>query len=106
MQDGSTWPRYKQGVDLNFDGNDDLFLQPYRGDLTHALLGTLDGPDIRIDGTPAGTAAARSHLDAMSESLIPGYPGAGAGVRARISRIDIYAPPYVELNGAWTRHGW
>jgi hypothetical protein len=106
FQDGGTWPRYKQNVDLDFDGSDDLFRRPFRGgpgDLRHALLGTKEGPDISID---AASPLARTYLDSFSEALVPAYPAGGAaGVRARISRIDLYAPPYVDLNGAWTRHG-
>lgn len=106
LQDGGTWPRYKQNVDLNFDGSDDHFLRPYRdpADLRHAFLGTPKGPDVRIIAA-AGTEA-RTYLESLSEALVPAYPaGGGGGVRARISRIEIYAPPYVDLNGAWTRHG-
>ena len=92
LQDGGTWPRYKQNVDLNFDGSDDLFLRPYRGtvgDLRHSLLGIPpDGPDIRIDEN--ASAQARTYLEDLSETLVPAYPAGGAaGVRARISRIDI-----------------
>jgi hypothetical protein len=101
-QDGSTtWPRYKQNVDFDSDGADDVFERPYRGDLLHAFMGTLDGPDIVIDET--ASTAERNFLVDLSERLIPDFPG--RGLQARISKIHVYGPPYVELGGAWTRYG-
>lgn len=103
-QNGSTSaPRYKQGVDLNGDGNDDLFEKPYRGNLTHALLGTPDGPDMRIDENYSN--AAKTFLATLSERLLANFPASAAGIRARITRIDVYAPPYLDIGGAWTRYG-
>lgn len=102
-QDGSTWPRYKQGIDANGDGFDDFFDRPYRFDLRNTFLGTEDGPDVRIDAAAGG--AGRLFLDAFSDVLLGGFPDAGAGVRARILRIDVYAPPYLNIGGAWTRYG-
>lgn len=96
-------PRYKQGVDLNGDGNDDLFEKPYRGDLTHSLLGTPDGPDMRIDEN--FSTAAKTFLATLSERLLANFPAPGAGIRARITRVDVYAPPYIDVAGTWTRYG-
>jgi hypothetical protein len=102
LQDGGTWPRYKQGVDLDADGMDDLFERPYRGNLTDTLLGTEDGPDMRIDEwDPEGQA----FLADLSEALLTGFPNEAAGMRVRIRRIDIYAPPTLEVGGIWTRYG-
>ena len=104
VQDGSTGaPRYKQGVDLDGNGNDDVFEKPYRGTLAHALLGTPDGPDMRIDENYSSTA--KTFLATLSERLLANFPAAAAGIRARITRIDIYAPPYLNIAGAWTRYG-
>jgi hypothetical protein len=33
------------------------------------------------------------------------FPGEPGGVFSRIERIDIYAPPYVEVGGTWSRYG-
>ena len=107
-QDGVTWPRYKQGVDITGPGGvpdaiDDLFDQPYRSALTDTLLGTEDGPDMRID---AGfSAAAATFLDDLSEDLVANFPDRDKGVTAKISRIDIYQPPHVNVAGTWTRYG-
>ncbi len=107
LQDGVTWPRYKQDVDLNGDGLDDVFDRPYRFDVKNTFFGIKDrdhdGPDIRIDREAAG--ASHDFLETLSEALMSGYPGAEAGIKARISRIDIYAPPYLRIGGDWTRHG-
>jgi hypothetical protein len=103
-QDGSSSaPRYKQGVDFNGDGNDDLFEKPYRGTLAHTLLGTADGPDMRIDENYSSQA--KTFLGVLSERLLSNFPAPGAGIRARITRIDIFAPPYLDIGGAWTRYG-
>ena len=102
-QDGATWPRYKQGVDRDGDGEDDLFDRPYRPDRKDAFLGTEDGPDVRIDGESAGPG--RDFLESFSEALMAGHPGAGTGISARVGRIDIYAPPYLPIGGTWIRHG-
>jgi hypothetical protein len=96
-------PYYKQGIDRNADGRDDLFDRPYRGTASDALLGTRDGPDLRIDEN--ASAAARRYLADLSQALFPAYPSGVAGRRARLSRIDLFAPPYVVAGGEWTRHG-
>ncbi len=102
LQNGGSRPMYKQGVDLNADGSDDIFEKPYRGSLAHALLGTEDGPDIRIDES---NAAAATFLAAVSNDLFGAYPGGPGSLEARITRIDIYSPPYVDVAGTWTRYG-
>lgn len=109
--DGTTWLPYKQDVDLDLDGVDDVFDRPYRrgdADTFRGLeLGNdndgLLGPDIRIDGAVAGPA--RDFLEQLSEALMAGYPNAAAGIHARIARIDIYAPPSLRIGGNWTRFG-
>jgi hypothetical protein len=94
-------PYYKQGVDADSDGNDDVFEQPYRDSLVDTLLGTETGPDMRIDEN--ASSAARSYLVGLSDALFADYPG--KGLRARITTMDIYAPPYALSGGAWVRYG-
>ncbi len=96
-------PFYKQGIDEDADGADDVFRKPYRGSLEHTLLGTEDGPDMRID--EAASPAAKAFLTDLSGALMGNYPAAAQGIRARVVRIDVYAPPYVEQAGAWLRFG-
>jgi hypothetical protein len=104
-QDGSAWPRYKQDVDSDADGADDLFERPYRDrvDLRQTLLGTEDGPDVRVRATDGSAAA--DFLARLSEALMAGYPSAGTGIRARVHSIEVYAPPYLRIGGVWTRFG-
>jgi hypothetical protein len=102
-QDGARWPRYKQGIDLDADGADDLFRPPYRGGVAHELSGTEDGPDLRIDA--AASIAAAAFLDDLSDRLFADFPRRARGIRARVRRIDVYGPPWVRTAGTWLRHG-
>lgn len=95
-------PYYKQGVDLDSDGQDDLFDRPYRPGALHALMGTEEGPDLRID---EDGPVARAFLDDLTRAVASGFPHEGGGVYARIARIDLFAPPYVEVAGTWNRYG-
>lgn len=87
-------PWYKQTDDAVFE-------QPYRGSLVDTLLGTADGPDMRIDAN--GSTEARDFLEQLSEKLFADFPAAGQ--QARVGRIDVFAPPYVLKGGSWTRNG-
>ena len=108
-QDGTAWPRYKQGIDLNADGVDDLLDKPYRGGadrdeaLRHALLGTESGPDLRIAEGFSG--ASRAFLADVSTALMADFPSSSSGVAARIVAIDVYGPPSFPAGGRWTRFG-
>jgi len=90
-------PQYKEGIDLDEDGLDDLFAPPYRGDLTHTLMGSAQAPDVRVEDPLV--------LDALSRETFGSFPDAASGVRARVERVDIYAPPYLRAAGGWVRHG-
>ncbi len=103
LQDGSTWPRYKQGIDRDGAWGDDVFERPYRGSLRDALLGTDEGPDMRIDEDSG--AAAREFLARVASTLTGGEPAEPGGVRVAIKRIDIHGPPWIEVSGAWKRFG-
>jgi type II secretory pathway pseudopilin PulG len=92
-------PYYKQTDDAVFD-------QPFRSDPVDTLLGTEDGPDIRIiESGPHSSPASRSFLADLSQKLFGVYPSAGSGRSVRISQIDVYAPPYVQVGGTWKRYG-
>lgn len=94
-------PFYKQDIDFDADGIDDVFEKPYRSDVFNTLLGTEQGPDMRIDET--FSSAAKTFLTNLSTRLLSGYPA--NNVQARITQIDVYAPPYVDVAGTWTRYG-
>lgn len=101
----SARPFYKVGLDLDRDGNDDIFDKPYRSALGDMFVGTADGPDIRMDRTTGGSATA-AFLDAFADKIMPGFPAGAAGVLARIKTIDVYAPPYLDSGGGhWVRYG-
>ncbi len=100
-QDGTTYPRYKQAIDLDGDSNDDLFQKPYRGSMAHALMGTEAGPDMQILASASTTA--KAFLDNLSSDVFGSYPG--GGLQAKIVQIDIYGPPYIDIAGTWTRYG-
>ena len=87
-------PEYKEGVDLDGDGHDDLFRAPYRGSSLHELLGSESGPDLRITDESA--------LEALSRAV---YGDAPELQDLRIQEIDVFAPPYVLRAGAWVRDG-
>ncbi len=92
------------------DGLDDLFEKPYRGSMVVGFMGDEDGPDLVIDAAAGGNQAA--YLNTLNAALFGTYPSdvtittaADAKVRARITRIEIYQPPLVNLSGTWTRFG-
>ena len=95
--DGSPEHPYYKQVD------DAVFAKPFRGSLVDALLGAEDGPDMCIDELLS--ADAEDFLLDMSNELFGGYPSGESGRRARISHIDVYAPPYVPVAGSWKRYG-
>jgi hypothetical protein len=97
-----SFPYYKQGVNLDGMGGDDLFDRPYQSGMLHSLMGTPEGPDMRIDESDG---AARTFLEDLTQTLLGDFPGEGGGIYALISRIDIYAPPYIEVGANWSRYG-
>lgn len=96
-------PLYREGVDLDGDGADDLFARPYRGADELALMGSIDAPDLVIDDESSD--AERDFLVALTSTLIGVFPREGTNLTARLSRIAVYAPPYIESGVQWTRMG-
>lgn len=89
------WVAYKSGIDQ-------LFERPYRGSRAQAFMGTQRGPDMVIeDGIPLHGP----FLDALSDTLFSDFPREGGGVQARISKIKVYAPPYIQVGTDWSRYG-
>jgi hypothetical protein len=80
----------------------DFFERPYRGSLGDAFLGMEEGPDVRIDKDDSTTSASVL-LTNLSQTLFGEFPG--SGLRTRISTIDVYAPPYIQVGGNWQRYG-
>jgi len=92
-------------VDLDGDGMVDLFRPPYRGGdgVEHAFMGVAAAPDLVIDDADSDSAMGL-FLEELSRKIIgPAFDAPGR--RGKISRIAIYAPPYVPSSGNWTRYG-
>ncbi|ANM28566.1 hypothetical protein ABI59_01450 [Acidobacteria bacterium Mor1] len=102
LQDGGSWPRYKQGVDRNADGLPDLF-RPWASDsLTDRLAGTPGGPDLVIDRRHSAGAAA--YLDHLVDVLL-GDETEIAGVHLSILRVDIWGPAWAAAAGGPAAEG-
>lgn len=97
--DGSSIPYYKQS-------SDELFARPYRGSLEHSLMGSEEYPDLSIDDADDQTNAA-PFLQNLSTLLLDDVASRPEALpHVRISRIDVYAPPYLDFGAAgWRRYG-
>jgi PilX N-terminal len=82
-----------------------LFDRPFRSAKSDTFIGIETGtdpdPTFAADGPDLVVAA--SHLTTINNALFPNFPS--ATLRARISRIEIYAPPILSLGGSDTRMG-
>jgi hypothetical protein len=88
------------------DGTDDPFDKAYRGSNAMAFLGEEshagdEGPDVRIDAAAGGAQA--TFLNDLNGTLFPNYPSPNK--RARITRIEVYSPPIIDLSGQKVRFG-
>jgi hypothetical protein len=96
LVDGSAGrPYYKQT-------NDDILDKPYRGNREHSLMGTEDGPDIRISESSSDSNIT-SFLQNLNDSLLPDFPK--SHYRARVTQIDIYEPPIMTIASNRIRYG-
>ena len=104
---GGGVPTYKEAIDLDVDGVDDLFRQPFRGSDAHTLFGTRAGPDMRIEipdpPTVISNTDALDLLDALTSELAPHLMT--GPLQGRITRVDVFAPPYLDDAGTWVRYG-
>jgi hypothetical protein len=88
------------------DGTDDLFEKAYRGSNAMSFLGEEshagdEGPDLRIDAAAGGAQA--TFLNDLNGTLFPNYPSPNK--RARITRIEVFSPPIIDLSGQKVRFG-
>jgi hypothetical protein len=89
------------------DGTDDLFEKPYRGSNFLSFLGEEshaggdEGPDLRIDEAAGGGQA--GYLATLNNTLFSNYPTPSR--RARVTRIDVFGPPLIDLGGQLVRFG-
>src|SRR2546426_381912 len=89
------------------DGTDDLFEKAYRGSNFLSFLGEEshaggdEGPDLRIDAAAGGGQA--TFLNTVNNPLFSSSPTPNR--RARITRIDLYSPPLIDIGGQKIRFG-
>ncbi len=99
IQDGSSGkPKYKQSTGAIFD-------RLYRGSNVDAFIGCETGTDPDPNNATLGPdlVVNQSHLDTVNDTLFPNFPS--PSLRARISRIEVYSPPIVNIGGLPTRMG-
>ncbi len=79
--------------------------RPYRAALADTFLGIETGtdPDVTFAGKGPDVIINQSHLDTINNALFPLFPS--PNLRARITRIEIYAPPILSIGGSATRMG-
>ncbi len=97
----TTAPIYK---DSNFTGSP-IFERPYRGLEADTYLGIETGTDADPNNAGRGPdlVVDASHLATINDALFLNFPT--NDLRARITRIEIYAPPEISIGGVRTRMG-
>ena len=99
LQDGSGGlPRYKQGTNAIFD-------RPYRPGLQDAYIGVETGSTGVVSQAAQGPdlVVTQAFLDTLNNTLFPNFPS--STLRAKITRIEIYSPPILNLGGQNQRMG-
>ena len=79
--------------------------RPYRSALADTFLGIETGsdPDPSFADKGPDLIVGSTHLDTINDTLFPNYPS--PFLRARIARLEIYAPPIVSISSVPTRMG-
>ena len=97
----STKPIYK---DSNFTASS-VFDRPYRGSLSDTFLGIETGTDPNVAFATMGPDVIlnASYLTTVSNALFPNFPS--PSLQARLTRVEIYAPPIINIGGTQTRMG-
>jgi hypothetical protein len=98
---------YKQGLTTGSSPSSDtdpnhalpLLQKPYRSNTTVTLMGTEAGPDLVISEA-SSSATVRAFLTGINAKLFSNPAQTG-----RITRIDIYEPPYVKIGTSFERYG-
>jgi Tfp pilus assembly protein PilX len=97
----ATKPVYK---DATFTASP-VFERPYRGSLSDTFLGIETGTDSNVAFATMGPDVILNdtYLTTVSNALFPNFPS--VNLRARLTRIEIYAPPIISIGGTQTRMG-
>jgi Tfp pilus assembly protein PilX len=82
-----------------------IFDRPYRSDLANTFLGIETGtdPNVAFAGMGPDIIVNASHLTTINNTMFTNFPS--VNLNARITRIEIYAPPLVLIGGSLTRMG-
>ena len=102
LADGtSSKPYFRQGLTVGSNPNYLTFWdKPYRGSAVAEFRGTEAGPDIVIESNNTSV----DWLDVINQRVIGANRTLQENV-GRIQRIDVYAPPVIEIGGVRTRYG-
>lgn len=82
-----------------------LFDRPYRPSLANTFSGVETGSDGDPNNASRGPdlIVTQAHLDTINNTIFPNFPT--ANLRAKVSRIEFYSPPIVNVAGVPTRMG-
>jgi Tfp pilus assembly protein PilX len=82
-----------------------VFDRPYRGSLADTFLGIETGTDTNVAFATMGPDVILNdtYLATVSNALFPNFPS--VSLRARLTRVEIYAPPIISIGGTETRMG-
>ncbi|PYT12250.1 MAG: hypothetical protein DMF51_13730, partial [Acidobacteria bacterium] len=94
-----TRPLYKDAVCTTSP----ILDRPYRSDLANTYIGVETGFDGAFPNAGPDLVVSAAHLATINAALFPNFPKVDP--RARITRIEIYAPPTATIGGATTRLG-
>ncbi|OLD64902.1 MAG: hypothetical protein AUI47_03845 [Acidobacteria bacterium 13_1_40CM_2_68_5] len=94
-----TRPLYKDAVCTTSP----ILDRPYRSDLANTYIGVETGFDGAFPNAGPDLVVSAAHLATINAALFPNFPK--VDLRARITRIEIYAPPSATIGGTTTRLG-
>jgi hypothetical protein len=83
--------------------NGGIFDRPYRSSVENAFLGVETGIEAGFPDAGPDLVVGAAHLTTINDALFPNFPK--PDLRARVSRIEIYAPPTVTIGGTAMRLG-
>ncbi len=94
-----TRPLYKDAVCTTSP----ILDRPFRADLANTYLGVETGADAGFPNAGPDLLVGAAHLTTINNALFPNFPK--TDLRARVTRIEIYAPPSATIGGVTTRLG-
>jgi hypothetical protein len=80
-----------------------IFDRPYRSALADTFYGVETGADAAFPTAGPDLVVSTAHLTTINATLFPNFPK--PNLRARITRIEVYAPPSANIGGSEERLG-